>query len=146
MWCEPEGVSAVANSVVPKITVILGGSFGAGHYAMCGKAYDPRFIVAWPQARYSVMGAEQAAGTITEVREAGMKRRGETVDKAELEAFYKEVREKYEHETDPLYAASRLWVDAIIDPRETRGFLAHALEAVAHNADIEPFRVGVFQT
>ncbi len=139
-------VSAVANSVVPKITVILGGSFGAGHYAMCGKAYDPRFIVAWPQARYSVMGAEQAAGTITEVREAAMKRRGEDVDKAELEAFYKEVREKYEHETDPLYAASRLWVDAIIDPRETRGFLAHALEAVAHNPDIEPFRVGVFQT
>jgi acetyl-CoA carboxylase carboxyltransferase component len=139
-------VSAVSNSVVPKITVILGGSFGAGHYAMCGKAYDPRFIVAWPQARYSVMGAEQAAGTITDVREAAMKRRGEDVDKEELEAFYKEICEKYERETDPLYAASRLWVDALIDPRNTRGFLSDALEVAAHNVELEPFRLGVFQT
>ena len=139
-------VSAVSNSVVPKITVILGGSFGAGHYAMCGKAYDPRFIVAWPQARYSVMGAEQAAGTITDVREAAMKRRGEDVDKEELEAFYRDICEKYERETDPLYAASRLWVDALIDPRNTRGFLSDALEVAAHNVELEPFRLGVFQT
>ena len=139
-------VNAVANSVVPKITVILGGSFGAGHYAMCGKAYDPRFIVAWPQARYCVMGAEQAAGTITDVRAASMKRKGLSVDEEELEAFYKEVRDKYERETHPLYAASRLWVDAIIDPRQTRTFLSLALEAAAHNTDVEPWRVGVIQT
>ena len=139
-------VNAVANSVVPKITVILGGSFGAGHYAMCGKAYDPNFIVAWPQARYCVMGAEQAAGTITEVREAAMKRKGQSVDKEELEAFYKEVHDKYEAETDPLHAASRLWIDAIIDPRETRLFLALALEAATHKTELPPFRTGVFQT
>jgi acetyl-CoA carboxylase carboxyltransferase component len=139
-------VNAVANSVVPKITVILGGSFGAGHYAMCGKAYDPAFIAAWPQARYCVMGAEQAAGTITEVRAASMKRKGEDVDEAELQAFYKEVREKYERETDPLYAASRLWIDALIDPRETRRFLSVALECAAHRTDLEPLRTGVFQT
>jgi acetyl-CoA carboxylase carboxyltransferase component len=139
-------VNAVANSVVPKITVILGGSFGAGHYAMCGKAYDPCFIVAWPQARYCVMGPEQAAGTITEVRAASMKRKGEHVDEAELQAFYKEVREKYERETDPLYAASRLWIDALLDPRETRKFLSLALEAAAHRTDLEPLRTGVFQT
>jgi acetyl-CoA carboxylase carboxyltransferase component len=139
-------VNAVANSVVPKITVILGGSFGAGHYAMCGKAYDPCFIAAWPQARYAVMGAEQAAGTITEVRAAASARKGESVDRAELEAFHKEVLEKYERETDPLYAASRLWVDAILDPRETREFLSLALEAAANNAEVAPFRTGVLQT
>jgi acetyl-CoA carboxylase carboxyltransferase component len=139
-------VNAVSNSVVPKITVILGGSFGAGHYAMCGKAYDPRFIVAWPTARYAVMGAEQAAGTITEVRAASMKRKGESVDQKELEKFYEEVRSKYERETDPVYGASRLWVDAIIDPRETRRFLSLALEASAHNHEIPPLRTGVFQT
>jgi len=139
-------VNAVSNSVVPKITVILGGSFGAGHYAMCGKAYDPRFIVAWPQARYCVMGAEQAAGTITEVRAASMKRKGKSVDEEELEAFYTEVRDKYRRETHPLYAASRLWIDALIDPRQTRHFLSLALEAAAHNADLEPWRIGVIQT
>jgi len=139
-------VNAVANSVVPKITVILGGSYGAGHYAMCGKAYDPHFIFAWPQARYCVMGAAQAAGTIRDVRAASMKRKGENVDQAELEAFYEEVRTKYERETHPLYGASRLWVDAVIDPRETRRVLAHALEAAANNSEIEPLRTGVLQT
>jgi len=139
-------VNAVSNSVVPKLSVIMGGSFGAGHYAMCGKAYDPNFIVAWPQARYCVMGAEQAAGTITQVRAAAMKRKGEDVDQAELDEFFAHVREKYEQETDPVYAAARLWVDAIIDPRETRGFLSLALEACANKAELEPFRVGVLQT
>ncbi|MHC4954263.1 MAG: acyl-CoA carboxylase subunit beta [Planctomycetota bacterium] len=139
-------VNAVANSVVPKITVILGGSFGAGHYAMCGKAYDPNFIVAWPQARYCVMGAEQAAGTITGVRAAAAKRKGADLDEEELAAFHKEVRDKYEAETDPLYAASRLWVDAIIDPRDTRAFLADAIEASANKVELDPFRIGVLQT
>jgi len=139
-------VNAVANSVVPKITVILGGSYGAGHYAMCGKAYDPRFIAAWPQARYCVMGADQAAGTIRDVREKAMRRKGGDLDLAELKAFYEEVRAKYARETDPLYAASRLWVDAVIDPRETRRFLSLALEAAAHNPDLEPFGTGVLQT
>ncbi len=139
-------VNAVSNSIVPKITVIMGGSFGAGHYAMCGKAYDPNFIVAWPQARYCVMGAETAAGTISGVRAAAAKRRGEELDEQELAAFHKEVRDKYEAETDPLYAASRLWIDAIIDPRETRAFLSDALEASANKTELEPFRVGVLQT
>ena len=139
-------VNAVSNCVVPKITVILGGSFGAGHYAMCGKAYDPNFIVAWPQARYSVMGAEQAAGTIRDVRAAAMRRKGVEVDQEELETFYREVRDKYTQETDPVYGASRLWIDAIIDPRKTRAFLSTALEAVAHKTDLDPFRLGVFQT
>jgi acetyl-CoA carboxylase carboxyltransferase component len=126
--------------------VILGGSFGAGHYAMCGKAYDPHFIVAWPQARYCVMGADQAAGTITDVRAAAMRRKGQSVDEEELKTFYKEVAEKYERELDPLYAAARLWLDAVIDPRETRTFLRLALEAAAHNPDVGPLRTGVFQT
>ncbi|MHC4931445.1 MAG: acyl-CoA carboxylase subunit beta [Planctomycetota bacterium] len=139
-------VNAVSNSVVPKLTVIMGGSFGAGHYAMCGKAYDPTFIVAWPQARYAVMGAEQAAGTIAGVRAAAQKRKGQELDEEELKAFYEEVHAKYVRETDPLYGASRLWVDAIIDPRETRRFLSLALEAASHNTDPDPFRVGVFQT
>lgn len=139
-------VNAVANSVVPKFTVILGGSYGAGHYAMCGKAYDPRFIVAWPQARYAVMGAEQAAGTIRDVREKAMRRKGGDLDLKELQAFYEEVRAKYARETDPLYAASRLWVDAVLDPRATRSFLALALEAAAHNPDVEPLATGVLQT
>ena len=139
-------VNAVSNSVVPKITVIMGGSFGAGHYAMCGKAYDPNFIVAWPQARYCVMGAETAAGTISGVRAAAAKRRGEEIDEQELAAFHKEVRDKYEAETEPLYAASRLWIDAIIDPRETRAFLSDALEASANKTELDPFRVGVLQT
>jgi len=139
-------VNAVSNSVVPKITVIMGGSFGAGHYAMCGKAYDPNFIVAWPQARYCVMGAETAAGTISGVRAAAAKRRGEEIDEEELAAFHKEVRDKYEAETEPLYAASRLWIDAIIDPRETRAFLSDALEASANKTELDPFRVGVLQT
>ncbi|MHC4939221.1 MAG: acyl-CoA carboxylase subunit beta [Planctomycetota bacterium] len=139
-------VNAVSNSVVPKISVIMGGSFGAGHYAMCGKAYDPNFIVAWPEARYCVMGAEQAAGTITQVRAAAMKRKGESVDEAELEEFFQHVREKYEQETDPIYAAARLWIDKIIDPRDTRAFLADALEACANKTELDPFRVGVLQT
>ena len=113
---------------------------------MCGKAYDPRFLAAWPQARYCVMGAEQAAGTIRDVRAAASKRKGQSLDEDELKAFYEEVRAKYERETDPLYAASRLWVDVIIDPRETRRFLSLALEAAAHNAHLEPLRLGVFQT
>ena len=139
-------VSAVSNSIVPKITVILGGSFGAGHYAMCGKAYDPRFLAAWPTARYAVMGAEQAAGTIRDVREAAMRRKGLEVDRAEIEEIYRSVRDKYQAETDPIYGASRLWIDSIIDPRETRTFLSLALEAAAHNTEFEPFRIGVFQT
>ncbi|MEM8883892.1 MAG: acyl-CoA carboxylase subunit beta [Planctomycetota bacterium] len=139
-------VNAVSNSVVPKISVIMGGSFGAGHYAMCGKAYDPNFIVAWPQARYCVMGAEQAAGTITQVRLAAMKRKGAEIDEQELNEFHAHVREKYEAETDPVYAAARLWLDAIIDPRDTRAFLSDALEACAHKTELDPFRVGVLQT
>src|SRR6201997_2062618 len=113
-------VNAVANSVVPKITVICGGSFGAGHYAMCGKAYDPRFIFAWPTARYAVMSGDSAAGTLVEIKVKQLEREGKKVDENQKKERYEPVRATYEHQTDPRYAAARLWVDAIIDPAQTR--------------------------
>jgi len=109
-------VNAVANSVVPKIAVICGGSFGAGHYAMCGKAYDPRFIFAWPTARYAVMSGDAAAGTLVEIKLKQLEREGKKVDEKAKKELYESVRATYEHQTDPRYAAARLWVDAIIDP------------------------------
>src|SRR5213078_4257919 len=121
-------VNAVANSVVPKITVICGGSFGAGHYAMCGKAYDPRFIFAWPTARYAVMSGDSAAGTLVEIKLKQLEREGKKVDEKQKKELYESVRATYEHQTDPRYAAARLWVDAIIDPAHTREALVWALE------------------
>jgi len=139
-------VNAVANSVVPKITVICGGSFGAGHYAMCGKAYDPRFIFAWPTARYAVMGGDAAAGTLVEIKIKQMEREGKKLSEKEKKELYESVRATYEHQTDPRYAAARLWVDAIIDPAQTREALIWALEAAALNPDVAEFRTGVLQT
>ena len=109
-------VNAVANSVVPKITVICGGSFGAGHYAMCGKAYDPRFIFAWPTARYAVMSGDSAAGTLVEIKIKQMQREGKELTEAQQKKLYDSIRATYESQSDPRYAAARLWVDAIIDP------------------------------
>ena len=106
----------MSNSTVPKITLIVGHSFGAGHYALCGKAFDPRFLFAWPSARYAVMGAQQAARTMLDVNVAALKRQGKQVDDAELAAMAEELRGRYDRETDIRYAAARLWVDAIIDP------------------------------
>jgi 3-methylcrotonyl-CoA carboxylase beta subunit len=139
-------VNAVANSVVPKITVICGGSFGAGHYAMCGKAYDPRFIFAWPTARYAVMSGDAAAGTLVEIKLKQLEREGKKVDEKARKELYESVRASYEQQTDPRYAAARLWVDAIIDPAHTREALIQALEAAALNPEIREFKTGVLQT
>jgi acetyl-CoA carboxylase carboxyltransferase component len=139
-------VNAVANSVVPKITVICGGSFGAGHYAMCGKAYDPRFIFAWPTARYAVMSGDAAAGTLAEIKLKQLEREGKKVDEKLKKELYESVRATYEHQTDPRYAAARLWVDAIIDPAHTREALIQSLEAAALNPHIAEFKTGVLQT
>src|SRR6202790_4088101 len=139
-------VNAVSNSVVPKITVICGGSFGAGHYAMCGKAYDPRFIFAWPTARYAVMSGDAAAGTLAEIKLKQLEREGKKVEEKQKKELYESVRSTYEHQTDPRYAAARLWVDAIIDPAQTRDALIWALEAAALNPEIREFKTGVLQT
>ncbi|HUO35949.1 MAG TPA: acyl-CoA carboxylase subunit beta [Candidatus Acidoferrum sp.] len=139
-------VNAVSNSVVPKISVICGGSFGAGHYAMCGKAYDPRFIFAWPTARYAVMGGDSAAGTLVEIKIKQLEREGKKLSEAEKKELYESTRKTYEHQSDPRYAAARLWVDAIIDPARTREALIEALEAAALNPSVAEFKTGVLQT
>jgi acetyl-CoA carboxylase carboxyltransferase component len=139
-------VNAVANSVVPKITVICGGSFGAGNYAMCGKAYDPRFMFAWPTARFAVMSGDAAASTLVEIKLKQLERAGKKVDEKLKKELYDSVRATYEHQTDPRYAAARLWVDAIIDPAHTREALIWALEAAALNPEIREFKTGVLQT
>jgi len=139
-------VNAVSNSVVPKITVILGGSFGAGHYAMCGKAYDPRFVFAWPTARYAVMGGAAAAGTLVEIKIKQLERGGKVLSEAEKKELFDATKATYEHQTDPRYGAARLWLDKIIDPMETRDAIIIALEAAALNPDVKEFKVGVLQT
>ncbi|HZP33075.1 MAG TPA: acyl-CoA carboxylase subunit beta [Candidatus Acidoferrales bacterium] len=139
-------VNAVANSVVPKIAVILGGSFGAGHYAMCGKAYDPRFIFAWPTARYAVMSGDSAAGTLVEIKAKQLAREGKKLSAKELDQLRESVRATYEHQSDPRYAAARLWVDAILDPAHTRDALIWAIEAAALNPEVREFKTGVLQT
>jgi 3-methylcrotonyl-CoA carboxylase beta subunit len=139
-------VSAVSTSVVPKITVIVGGSFGAGHYAMCGKAYDPRFLFAWPTARYAVMSGASAANTLAEVRAKQMERGGRVLSDAEKKALYDEIKSSYDAQADPRYGAARLWIDAIIDPVKTREVLMTALEAASLNADVPRFNPGVLQT
>ena len=139
-------VSAVSTSVVPKITVIVGGSFGAGHYAMCGKAYDPRFIFAWPNARYAVMSGTSAATTLQEVRVKQMERGGKEVSKEEKKRVYDEIKSTYDAQGDIRYGAARLWVDAVIDPAETREVLMTALEACALNPEVARYNPGVLQT
>ncbi len=138
-------VNAVSNSVVPKITLLVGHSFGAGHYALCGKAFDPRFLFAWPGARYAVMGADQAARTMLDVNLATLKRQGKVVNDAELQAMAEELRRRYDRETDIRYAAARGWVDAIIDPRETRDVLMMSLALATRNVERPPSTTGVFQ-
>jgi len=139
-------VNAVANSIVPKITVMCGGSFGAGNYAMCGKAYDPRFMFAWPTARFAVMSGDAAASTLAEIKLKQLEREGKKVDEKQKKELVESVRATYEHQTDPRYAAARLWVDAIIDPAHTRDALIWALEAAALNPDLREFKTGVLQT
>ena len=137
-------VNAVSNSTVPKITIVMGNSYGAGNYAMCGKAYDPRMIVAWPTAKIAVMGGSQAAKTLTQIQVQSLKDKGQPVDDVKEKELFDEIKSKYDRQTTPYYAASRLWVDAIIDPRKTRDFISTAIEA-ANNAPVEKFNVGVMQ-
>jgi acetyl-CoA carboxylase carboxyltransferase component len=139
-------VSAVSNSVVPKISVIVGGSFGAGHYAMCGKAYDPRFLFAWPTARYAVMGGAAAANTLAEVKAKQLERSGEKVSDEKKQGIWNEIKATYDAAADPRYGAARLWIDAIIDPARTREVLITALEACSLNPDVPRFNPGVIQT
>ena len=138
-------VNAVANSVVPKITIIIGNSYGAGNYAMCGKAYDPRFIWAWPSAKIAVMGGEQAAKTVLQIQVAGLKSSGQTITPEEEARLLNEIKSRYEKQTTPYYAAARLWVDGIIDPAETRKIISEGIHAANHNPHLEDFKTGVFQ-
>jgi 3-methylcrotonyl-CoA carboxylase beta subunit len=138
-------VNAVANSVVPKITVIIGNSYGAGNYAMCGKAYDPRFIYAWPTARIAVMGGEQAAKTLLQIQVAALKAKGETITPEDEQRLLNDIKSRYEQQTSPYYAAARLWVDAIIDPQDTRKIISESLKATNSNPDTGSLKTGVFQ-
>jgi len=139
-------VSAVSTSIVPKITVILGGSFGAGHYAMCGKAYDPRFVLALPSARYAVMSGASAANTLVEVRVKQMERGGKVLSDEEKRKLYDEIKTTYDSQADARYGAARLWIDAIIDPARMREVVMTALEACSMNLDVGRFNPGVLQT
>ncbi|MCX8020297.1 MAG: acyl-CoA carboxylase subunit beta [Chitinophagaceae bacterium] len=138
-------VNAVANSVVPKITIITGNSFGAGNYAMCGKAYDPRFIFAWPTAKIAVMSGDSAAKTLLQIEVASQKAQGKTLSKEEEDHLLQSIKSRYDKQTSPYYAAARLWIDAIIDPLDTRNIISEALHAANHNAQINDLKTGVFQ-
>jgi acetyl-CoA carboxylase carboxyltransferase component len=139
-------VNAVANSVVPKLTFIVGNSYGAGNYAMCGKAYDPRLIFAWPTAQIAVMGGKQASETLLSIKLQQMERGGDPISKERQTALLKEIQDRYESELDPFFAAARLWVDGIIDPVETRGVISRGIEMANQNPDIPRFNPGVIQT
>ncbi len=138
-------VSAVSNSTVPKITVVMGNSYGAGNYAMCGKAYDPRLIVAWPTAKIAVMGGTQAAKVLTQIQVSSLKKRGEEPDKEAETALFEKIKNRYDEQTSPYYAAARLWVDAIIDPRDTRKVISEGI-SMANHGTIEKFNPGIIQT
>lgn len=139
-------VNAVANSVVPKFTVVIGNSYGAGNYAMCGKAYDPRLIFAWPSAKIAVMGGSQAAKVLLQIQEASMNAKGEQISAEEEDILLKKIESRYESQTTPYYAASRLWVDGIIDPLETRKAISMGIEAANQSPIEKPFNPGIIQT
>lgn len=139
-------VNAMSNSVVPKFTFILGNSYGAGNYAMCGKAYDPRLIYAWPSASIAVMGGAQAAKTLLQIQVSAMKKKGEELDKDKENAMLKEITDRYNSQMSPYYAAARLWVDGIIDPVETRNIISKGIEMASFNPDLGTYNVGVLQT
>lgn len=138
-------VNAVANSVVPKITIIVGNSYGAGNYAMCGKAYDPRFIYAWPTAKIAVMGGDAAAKTLLQIEVASLKAKGQTITPEAEQKLLDDIKGRYDKQTSPYYAAARLWVDAIIDPVQTRQVISEGLSAANGNAEIADLKTGVFQ-
>jgi acetyl-CoA carboxylase carboxyltransferase component len=139
-------VNAMANSVVPKFSIVLGNSYGAGNYAMCGKAYDPRFIVAWPTAEIAVMSGAAAAKTLLQIEVSKLKAKGETIDPKREKALLDEIKARYDAQISPYYAASRLWIDAIIDPIETRNVISMGIEMAAHQGSIPAYKVGVLQT
>ena len=139
-------VNAMANSVVPKFTIVTGNSYGAGNYAMCGKAYDPRLIVGWPTAEIAVMGGAQAAKVLLQIEMASLKAKGETIDKKKEDEMYNSIKSKYDEQTSPYYAASRMWMDAIIDPIETRKWISIGIEAANQNSEIKAYKTGVIQT
>lgn len=138
-------VNAMSNSVVPKFTIIMGNSYGAGNYAMCGKAYDPRLIVAWPSAKIAVMGGEQAAKVLLQIEKSSLKNKGKKITQKEEEKLLNTITEKYNKQTSPYYAASRLWIDAIIDPRETRKIISMGIEAANHSPITTKYNPGVIQ-
>jgi 3-methylcrotonyl-CoA carboxylase beta subunit len=138
-------VNVVSNSVVPKITVIIGGSYGAGHYALCGKAYDPRFIFAWPTCRYAVMGGDQAARTLVDLRVRQLEKQGRELSEEDRDRLLQEMKDKYAEELDPRHAGARLWIDAIIEPHKTREVLGLALQVAALNSEVPEFKTGVLQ-
>jgi acetyl-CoA carboxylase carboxyltransferase component len=138
-------VNAVSNSTVPKFSIIMGNSYGAGNYAMCGKAYDPRLIVAWPTAKIAVMGGAQAAKTLLQIQVSTAKAKGNEITPEEEQEMFEKIKQRYDEQTTPYYAAARLWVDAIIDPRETRTWISQGIHMASH-APVEKFNVGVIQT
>lgn len=138
-------VNAVSNSTVPKFTFIIGNSYGAGNYAMCGKAYDPRLIYAWPSANISVMGGAQASKTLLTIKVAQLKKQGKSISEEEQKEMLQEIQERYERSTHPLYAAARLWVDGVVDPRETRRIISTGILMASHNKEIPKFNPGVLQ-
>lgn len=139
-------VNAVANSIVPKFTFVIGNSYGAGNYAMCGKSYDPRLIFAWPTAQIAVMGGKQASETLLGIKIQAMEKGGEQISPEKQAKLLREIQERYETELDPFYAAARLWIDGIIDPLETREHISRGIEMATHNPDVPTFNPGVIQT
>ena len=139
-------VNAMANSVVPKFTIVMGNSYGAGNYAMCGKAYDPRLIVGWPTAEIAVMGGEQAAKVLLQIELASLKSKGEEISKEKEKELFNNIKKRYDDQTKPYYAASRLWIDAIIDPKDTRKWISMGIEAANKNPEIMEYKTGVMQT
>ena len=139
-------VNAMANSVVPKFTIVMGNSYGAGNYAMCGKAYDPRLIVAWPTAEIAVMGGEQAAKVLLQIELASLKSKGEEISKEKEKELFNNIKKRYDDQIKPYYAASRLWIDAIIDPKDTRKWISMGIEAANKNPEIMEYKTGVMQT
>ncbi len=138
-------VNAVSNSVVPKFTIIIGNSYGAGNYAMCGKAYDPRLIVAWPSAELAVMSGNSAAKVLLQIEKSSLKKKGEKITKEKEDKLFNNIKSRYDNQTSPYYAASRIWTDAIIDPLDTRKWISMGIEAANHSPITKPFNLGVLQ-
>jgi len=138
-------VNAVSNSVVPKFTVVIGNSYGAGNYAMCGKAYDPRLMVAWPSAELAVMSGNSAAKVLLQIEKAALEKKGEAFDADKEKELFEKIKSRYDNQVSPYYAAARLWTDAIIDPRDTRKWISMGIEAANHAPIERPFNLGVLQ-